>query len=97
MGTVNIQSEINGGMKTYGYSEVGDVFGILSFINYGLKLDDQDLHQKSAQHKKLLQVLRKREHFSSNVNSLVSPSDVYRVDRTDHTHTHLLLEKQKLQ
>lgn len=32
-GTVNIQPEINGCAQTYGYSDVGDVFGIPSSIN----------------------------------------------------------------
>lgn len=31
--TVNIQPEINGCAQTYGYSDVGDVFGIESSIN----------------------------------------------------------------
>lgn len=41
-GTVNIQPEINGCAQTYGYSDVGDVFGIPPSFNEGFKLKQRD-------------------------------------------------------
>lgn len=60
MGTVNIQSEINGCMKTYGYSDVGDVFGIHSLTNYGLKLKKADpISASEISHRKVPSALEK--------------------------------------
>lgn len=39
---MKIQPEINDCAQTYGYPDVGDVFGISSSINYGFKLKRED-------------------------------------------------------
>lgn len=70
-GTVNIQPEINGCAQTYGYSDVGDVFGITSSINYSFELKTGDWNSAlETRHQNEPPVLKKNKSKKTNPNMI---------------------------
>lgn len=76
-GTINIISEINGCAQTYGYSDVGDVLGITSSINYSFKLKTGDWNSAvETRHKNVPPVLKKNKIKKTN-QKMISLTNVH--------------------